>query len=296
MLGRNRITKIEGLSNLQCIDILDLHSNGISELENLRSLVSLRVLNVEDNLIREVPSLHGLSNLVEINLRRNKVWVVHDNHHCRKLQKVVLTNNQVATLQDVEALFSLESLSELWLDQNKVASQPMFKTITVSKCQSLKMLNGRRILDEVKRSALKHTRKEESKKKDLERKADYQQEKLKYIELIQSDWNKQEDEISKANNSNSKYEHLDETSPNPHTAYVELDGTLLNIYGNGSAAINRTESHVATCIKFEYVPVNQIGLYCEAMSQFSHLTHLVLSSNHLCRPKQVPSFFILLRI
>ena len=35
MLGRNKITKIEGLSFISKLDVLDLHDNEITEIGNL---------------------------------------------------------------------------------------------------------------------------------------------------------------------------------------------------------------------------------------------------------------------
>lgn len=90
MLGKNKIQKIENLENLVFLDILDLHGNlviiflenrknklfiffKITKIENLSTLKDLRVLNIAANEIKIVENLTGLNSLVELNLRRNKI-------------------------------------------------------------------------------------------------------------------------------------------------------------------------------------------------------------------------------
>ena len=288
MLGRNKITKIEGLSNLVKLDILDLHSNRIEVIENVRSLSNLRILNLEDNLIREIPTLIGLSNLMELNMRRNKVWAIHDNStQLGRLSKITLTDNCIQLIQDIESIFKLTSLTELCLDQNKVALLPSFKTMVVSKCMSLKLLNGRRVLDETKRSAMKLAKREELKRREVERKADYIQEKEMYLEGIRASW---ESTMSGGipPPSSSTFVLPMSTMPGRKTAYVELDNTTLRIFGNGSAALNRSESRGAKEIEFDYVDYNLIlPFFKVVVKHFDNLTTLVFHHVGLDRLKQL---------
>jgi hypothetical protein len=67
---------------------------------------------------------------------------------------------------------------ELSIDQNKICENSNFRTLIVSKMPSLRFLDGRRILDETKRTALKLAQREQNRKRDLARKADYIIERL----------------------------------------------------------------------------------------------------------------------
>ncbi|KAJ3301577.1 hypothetical protein HDV03_000653 [Kappamyces sp. JEL0829] len=275
MLGRNKITKIEGLSTLTRLDTLDLHSNRIEVIENLRSLLHLRSLNLEDNLVREIPTLYGMVSLQELNLRRNKVWAIHDNGHLKKLTRLLLSDNNIQNIQDMEAVFELENLQELAIDQNKVSDSSILKTLVVSKCKYLKLLNGRRVLEETKRSAIKMAKKEEMKRKDMERKADYLQEKERYIEQIRTHWNADSGTDDAKAHTNGK------------TAYVELDGSTLRVFGNGVAALNRSESQDCVSIQFEYICLPLVVPYFDTMALFKSLTHLYFGNTQFSRLKEV---------
>lgn len=273
LLGRNKLTMIEGLVTLKKLDTLDLHSNRIDTIENFRSLSNLRILNLEDNLIREIPTLEGLNSLTELNVRRNKIWAIHENSHLKRLSRIILTDNKIHQIGDVEAIFGLEALSELWMDSNKITNQINYKTLIVSRCNALKQLDGRRVVEEIKRTAMKLAKREDIKKRDLEKKQEYLNEKDIYLDQIRDNWNGVKPSANSVHNGK--------------TAYVELDGTCLRVFGDGLAALNRTESNQATNIQFDFVKAGLILQYCDALSRFKNLTRLKFNTTGFSRLKEV---------
>ena len=48
---------MKGLDTLKNLDVLDLHDNKITKIDGLTKLVSLRVLNLSNNLIEVIENL-----------------------------------------------------------------------------------------------------------------------------------------------------------------------------------------------------------------------------------------------
>lgn len=130
-------------------------------------------MNLEGNEIELVPNLKGLVSLGELNLRKNKIERFMENNHLKKMFRLMINDNKLKEIEDLEYLLGLDTLVELSIDHNRVCDHPNFKTYLVSKLPNLKFLEGRRILDETKRMALKLAQREKNRKRDLERKADY---------------------------------------------------------------------------------------------------------------------------
>jgi Leucine-rich repeat (LRR) protein len=130
-------------------------------------------LNLEGNAIELVPTLTGLVSLGELNVRKNKIKRFMENSHLKKLFRLMINDNKITEMEDLEDLFGVINLAELSIEQNRVCEHPHFKTYLVSKLTNLKLLEGRRILDETKRTALKLAQREQNRKRDLEKKAGY---------------------------------------------------------------------------------------------------------------------------
>lgn len=112
------------------------------------------------------------------------------------------------------------------LEQNKAIENPHFKISIVSKIQQLKLLDGRRILSETKRSAIKLAKKEELRRKGLERKQDYLHERDRNIDHIRTLWKQVHDPNSE---QSPKLIELKTRLGSAKSAYVELDGTDLKM-------------------------------------------------------------------
>ncbi|KAL2916830.1 hypothetical protein HK105_203609 [Polyrhizophydium stewartii] len=306
MLSRNRIRRIENLDSLVRLDVLDLHSNQIIAIENISKLLALRVLNLEDNLIERVPTLTGVSNLGELNLKRNKIRYFDRNSHLNQLRRLVLSDNRVATFEDVSAVFEIPGLTELAMDQNKVSEAEPYRTSIVSRCKSIKLLDGRRVLEEERRSAAKIAKKDAEKRREMERRTTQVEERKRCIEHIRQIWDEQ-----MAGHSATSQPHMGDghatsqekksaTSPQRSpkrsgknkplegkSAYVELEDSTLRIFGNGVGVLDRSEIASITALHIEMVPFAKIEHAIPKLERFALLNTLDLGPVNLCRLKEL---------
>ncbi|KAK7486768.1 hypothetical protein BaRGS_00021915, partial [Batillaria attramentaria] len=188
MLGKNKIKKIENLDALLKLDVLDLHGNQISKVENLNHLGELRVLNLAGNQITHVDNLSGIDALAELNLRRNKIRTVTDVDTLPNLQRLFLSFNDISSFEDVQCLGDSSSLSEICLDGNPIAQDPSYKQIVLRNMQQLKQLDMRRVTEEERRLALVMARKEEEKRREMNKVAILKEKRRLAINNAKRQW------------------------------------------------------------------------------------------------------------
>ena len=105
--------------------MLDLHSNAITKVQRLSHLIELRVLNLAGNAIQVVDNLSGLKSLTELNLRRNNIDTVLDLDALPNLQRVFLSHNRINSYDAISCVFRCtRTLSELALSENPIATDP----------------------------------------------------------------------------------------------------------------------------------------------------------------------------
>ncbi|XP_063955807.1 leucine-rich repeat-containing protein 49-like isoform X4 [Lytechinus pictus] len=171
MLGKNKIQKIERLTNLVKLDVLDLHGNRISKVENLDHLQELRVLNLAGNEITHVEGLCGMDSLTELNLRRNKISTVTDVDTLPSLQRLFLSFNLITNWDDISCLADSTSLTEVSLDGNPFCQESSYKSIIIRSMGYLKQLDMKKISEDERKVALAVVKKEEQKKREVNRMA-----------------------------------------------------------------------------------------------------------------------------
>lgn len=167
MLGKNRISKIENLKSLSKLDVLDLHGNQITHIENLNHLAELRVLNLAGNEISHVGNLNGLESLTELNLRRNKILTVNDVDSLLKLQRLFLSFNRISCFEDISCLADAPVLSEISLDGNPLCQDGNYRQTLIKSMFHLTLLDMKKISDEEKKMVSALSRKEEQKKREM---------------------------------------------------------------------------------------------------------------------------------
>lgn len=130
--------------------MLDLHSNKITKIENISHLSELRVLNLANNLITHVEGLNGLISLTEINLRRNLIESVQGLNNCPRLQRIFLSNNRIEKFDSMASIKDAHQLSELALDGNPVTNKEGYFQFCIKNCPSLKNLDMMKITQEMR--------------------------------------------------------------------------------------------------------------------------------------------------
>ncbi|KAL8442275.1 hypothetical protein Emag_006550 [Eimeria magna] len=145
--------KIEGLSTLTELRLLELGSNRIREIEGLEKLTQLTDLWLGKNKITDM-KLPPLPQLERISLQSNRLeaWSVSFFEQCPKVRELYLSHNNLPSppkeislqteltvldlgcnrVEEVEAVAPLSKLQDLWLNDNKLD--------TIEKCCCLKDL------------------------------------------------------------------------------------------------------------------------------------------------------------
>ncbi|EGF84333.1 hypothetical protein BATDEDRAFT_22283 [Batrachochytrium dendrobatidis JAM81] len=275
MLGRNRIRLIENLDELVKLDLLDLHSNQITTIENIGKLSSLRVLNLEDNLIERIPTLTELVTIGELNLKKNKIKYIDTNSHLEHLRRLMLSDNKISTLNNVSAVFDIPNLTELTMEQNAVTELNKYRICIINRCKALKLLDGRRVLDEERRSALKIAKKDAERKREVDRKTSQVEERTKCIAHIKSMWDQ------------NRLDSLAISDSAKHQTGSNSCRHQTSRYGDGVAALDRLNLDMITSAEFHMLLPIQLELLLKKLKDFTALTSLVFGPTGISQLKQL---------
>jgi len=130
------ITKMEGYSNFQKLELLELYDNSIEALDGLDARNdeltdsggekdvgcvgdTLQTLDMSYNVIRDMNPVKLCPNLVELYLANNKLKQISGLKHLSSLRKIDLGANRIRIMNESE-LSGLTNLEELWLGKNKI--------------------------------------------------------------------------------------------------------------------------------------------------------------------------------
>ncbi|ODV64081.1 leucine-rich repeat domain-containing protein [Ascoidea rubescens DSM 1968] len=110
-MSRNRITKINNLSNLTDLKVLNLSQNRISKInKNLSNLINLTDLNLSRNLINNIENLDHLYNLIHLNLSYNDITEIKNLNNLTNLTYLDLKENKIELINNLNGLTNLTHL------------------------------------------------------------------------------------------------------------------------------------------------------------------------------------------
>lgn len=98
-LDKNRLTKIEHLSQCQALKSLNLSSNILATLDGLHGLQNLQELFVSNNNIKSLTALKGLPLLRELDVSDNQLKSLDGIQYLPKLEVLHAEHNQIVHLQ-----------------------------------------------------------------------------------------------------------------------------------------------------------------------------------------------------
>lgn len=280
MLGKNKVKKIMNLEELVMLDVLDLHGNQISKIENVNHLLHLRVLNLAGNDLTVVENLVGLNSLSELNLRRNSIKNVYDIDQLPCLQRLFLSFNDIANFHSINCLGKSISLVELSVDGNPYSKNPEYKQTIMQNIANLRQLDMKRLTDEEKRFACITAKREEEKRKEVERLTSMKEKRRVAISNAERQWNQQVNVRSGDSHHCGNSEKFDisprkgfynggplkivdsvKSLSSSHLA--EIENNSLNLYGSGSLEALEKEWNEKTLstintINFKYINFQDI--------------------------------------
>ncbi|PIK57165.1 hypothetical protein BSL78_05917 [Apostichopus japonicus] len=265
----NAIQRIEHLNNLRRLIFLDLYDNRIEEISGLSNLKSLRVLmlgknrsprraegvNLAGNEISHVGNLRGMESLTELNLRRNKIITVvsketamsrkpthrlsvvltatnmNDVDSIPKLQRLFLSFNRISCFEDISCLADASNLSEISLDGNPFCQDGNYRQMLIKAMHQLSLLDMKKISDEEKKMISTISRKEEQKKREMNKLVAMKEKRRIAINNAARQW-----EITKGT-AMAKTIHLQ-----PHHLYDDREGSKKDVWDSPDLGDSRPTS------------------------------------------------------
>ncbi|XP_039257644.2 uncharacterized protein LOC120334240 [Styela clava] len=153
-LQNNNVSKIEGIGHLYRLTKLYIGYNSISVVEGLQGLSQLRELHVEhqripagEKLLFEPRTLVGLSKCLNVlNVSGNHMDTLNELSILSELVHLIASENYLYDFEDLtQALDSWRNLQKLELSGNPICHKAKYRDNIIVKCQSLELLDGKRI-------------------------------------------------------------------------------------------------------------------------------------------------------
>jgi len=150
----NKITSVDGLSQLTRLTMLELGSNRIRTTDGLEVMVNLKELWLGQNRITEIgAALSHLTNLKKLSLQSNRLASMKGLGGCTALEELYLSHNGLKEIEDVDSLVNLKILD--------VANNNIRSLCSLEKCVPLLTDvwandNGVESLEEVERCLKPH--------------------------------------------------------------------------------------------------------------------------------------------
>ncbi|KAK4774158.1 hypothetical protein SAY87_029177 [Trapa incisa] len=139
-VSKNEVTKMEEISHLVELQILELGSNRLRVMENLENFSKLQELWLGRNRIKQV-NLCSLKCIKKISLQSNRLTSMLGFQECIALEELYLSHNGISKmeglstlvnlhvldvssnkLKSIEDIQSLTGLEDLWLNDNQIES------------------------------------------------------------------------------------------------------------------------------------------------------------------------------
>jgi protein phosphatase 1 regulatory subunit 7 len=150
-LGKNKIEMIQGLEKLTKLRRLDVQSNRLTTVENLQSqLETLEELYLSHNAITtEGASIatglaQAFTNLSVLDLSRNRLATCQPFAHLQSLEELWLSGNKIASFDVVKPLAELP-LETIYLEYNPLQEDPLYRKKLAETIPSLKQIDANMI-------------------------------------------------------------------------------------------------------------------------------------------------------
>ncbi|PNG99663.1 Protein phosphatase 1 regulatory subunit pprA, partial [Tetrabaena socialis] len=146
-LGRNRISKVEGLATLTALRRISLQSNRLTSMAGLEACTALEELYLSHNGIQRLEGLGPLARLKMLDVSSNRLTALQpdDLASQTELEDLWLNDNQLPAV-DAALDRALEpvrqSLTCLYLEGNPAASDTQYKRKLTNMLPKLKQLDS----------------------------------------------------------------------------------------------------------------------------------------------------------
>nr|AFK43933.1 unknown [Lotus japonicus] len=127
---------------------LDLRGNKIAVIENLGATEDqFDTLDLSDNEIVKLENIPYRNRLGTLLINNNRVTRINPNigEFLPSLHTLVLTNNRIVNLVEIDPLASLPKLQFLSLLDNNITKKPNYRLYVISKLDSLRVLDFKKV-------------------------------------------------------------------------------------------------------------------------------------------------------
>ncbi|OXA63355.1 Leucine-rich repeat and guanylate kinase domain-containing protein [Folsomia candida] len=136
-LSHNELTKVEGFSGLNYLQVLDLSHNKIETIIEI-DCPSLISLHLNSNKLGSITEYIGCQNLRYLNLHKNKLSTVTGLKHLTELTELNISENEIDDIAELECLQPLLNLTRVKIHPNPISSMENWRLVLVhGLCQIL---------------------------------------------------------------------------------------------------------------------------------------------------------------
>merc|ERR1712130_674157 len=141
MGGKNKITQIENLP-LPTLRILSLQANRITKIEGLSDLTALKELYLAENGIEVIEGLDALVNLTILDLDKNRVTAIQGPDKLTQLEELWLSSNRINHFDEVAKLAGFSRLDTVCLQHNPIYQDPQYRNKVLAALTQINQLDA----------------------------------------------------------------------------------------------------------------------------------------------------------
>ena len=140
-LSHNQLTNVSPMANLKRLQELDLQDNRIDDIQALSRLENLTALQLQANQISDISPLQNISQLSSLGLNENPLSDISPLEKLTRLKKLQLANVRITTITPISRLTQLSHLT--------IANNQVVDITPLNRLQKLEYLDlaGNRIRD-----------------------------------------------------------------------------------------------------------------------------------------------------
>lgn len=141
-LGTNKITQIKNLDHFVNLQKLSIQCNRLVKMEGLSHLINLTELYLSENGIERIEGLENLVNLKVLDVAVNRLRKFENIEHLQQLEEFWANDNLIESFEELSILAKLPVLDAVFLQRNKIESDPQYKRKVVLMLPQITQLDG----------------------------------------------------------------------------------------------------------------------------------------------------------
>ena len=126
--SHNNVKDINPIFSLTNLEVLVFTDNQIEDISAIRNMTKLSVITFLNNKVKDISAIKKLCKLKSLGASYNKIEILPEFECFGVLQYIYLSFNNITNIPEMEGL---DSLIEMWLDNNKLDDENLTKLDTL---------------------------------------------------------------------------------------------------------------------------------------------------------------------